>query len=468
MNWISGLTQKAANFKDALTVFPLRGVRAFPVAALLVLLLSTTAYATTAPTISPSYRVFSSAPQTVTISGTAGNSFYYTVNGTDPNLTSTLYTGPFSVSATTTVKSVAYDGTTLSAITTSIVQIDPTTSNVPTSGLLCWFKADNGAIASGGTVSTWTDVSGNNLSGTQGTTANQPTFVSSASNGLPALGFNGTTQYFGLPNGFANFTSGMSLFVMAKPTLFYNTYARFIDFGSGPGYGNSVGFQQPAVSSLSLSVHGIPDTTVTTVQSSTALNLGLYQLFEATHDGTATATLLVNGIPVAQNTAMIAIPNVTRTYNAIGEAGVLGPFYFEGQIAEILLYNQILTSAQQANVENYLINRYLGGNAVVAAPIFSLPTSTLTAPNQVAISAPVGGSTFFTTDGSTPTQSSNSYSGPLQINFTQTVKAISVINGVSSSVASVVLTLDSLKYPSPSAGDTRPLTINLQLPATAQ
>src|ERR1700692_378656 len=83
---------------------PAKAFLAIPVALLLVLMLATVAYATTAPSIVPSYRVFSSAPQTVTISGTTGNSFYYTVNGTDPNLTSTLYTGPFSVSVTTTVK----------------------------------------------------------------------------------------------------------------------------------------------------------------------------------------------------------------------------------------------------------------------------------------------------------------------------------------------------------------------------
>jgi len=344
------------------------------------------------------------------------------------------------------------------------VQIDPTTSNVPTTGLIAWFKADNGAITSGGTVSSWIDVSGTGNTATQGTSGNQPTFNSSAINGLPALGFNGSTQYLALPNGFANFTAGESLFVMAKPIAFTSTYARFIDMGSGPGYANSLPFNQPAASTLAFSVYGNPDTNVTTVSSSNGLSLGLYQLFEVTHDGTATATLYSNGIPLAQNTAMLSIPNVTRTYTGIGNFDNLGPFYFNGQISEMLLYNQSLTATQRQNVENYLMNRYMGGSAAVTTPIFSLPTSTLTAPNQVAISGPPGSSILYSQDGSTPTLA---YSGPVQINFTQTLKAVSVINGVSSSVASATYTLPS-QFPAPSSLDTRPLTINLQLPATAQ
>jgi Concanavalin A-like lectin/glucanases superfamily/Chitobiase/beta-hexosaminidase C-terminal domain len=438
---------------------------ACPVALLLVLLLATTAYATTPPNISPSYRVFSSGPQTVTITGTAGNSFFYTTDGTNPGLGSTPYSSPFPVSVTTTVKAVAYDGTTLSTITTSIVQIDPSTGSLPSSGLLCWYKADNGAIVSSGSVTAWKDVSGNGLDGTQGTSANQPTVDSTAINSLPALVFNGTTQYLALPTGFSNFTAGESLFVMAKPTTFFSTGARFIDMLTGPGFANSLPFYQPAVSTLAFSVYGNPDTNVTTVQSSTGLALGVYQLFEATHDGTATATLYNNGIPLAQNTAMFAIPNVSRTFNAIAEYGALGPYYFEGEIAEILLYNRHLSDSERGNVENYLLSRYWNASAAATPPIFSLPTSTLAAPNQIAISGPPGSSIMYSVDGTTP---SLTYSGPIQINYTQTVKALSVVNGLSSSIATVTLTLDSAKFPVPSSADTRPLTINLQLPATAQ
>jgi Concanavalin A-like lectin/glucanases superfamily/Fn3 associated len=311
-------------------------------------------------------------------------------------------------------------------------------------------------------------VSGNGLNATQTTPSYEPTFVTNAINGLPGIGFSGFNQWFVIPTGFSNFTAGLTYFVVAEPIALTDTYNRLIDLGTtGPGEANSIPLYQPAASTLAFSVYGNPDTNVTTVQSSSALALGLYQLFEVTHDGVDTGTIYVNGVPLAQNTAMGTIPNVSRTTNCIAQFGQGGPFFFNGQIAEILVYNQILTSAQRLNVENYLLNRYYGQTAA-AAPIFSLPTSTLPTPNQVAISGPPGSAIYFTVDGTTPTQSSPSYSGgPIQINYTQTVKAISVINGISSSVASATYTLPA-QYPAPSSGDTRPLTINLQLPATAQ
>jgi len=335
--------------------------------------------------------------------------------------------------------------------------------------LQCWYKADNGAIVTSGSVSSWIDVSGNGFTATQGTSGSQPTFVSSAINGLPTLAFNGTSQNLVMPTSPSNFTSGLTIFVMAKPIAFTNAYNRLVDFGTtaGPAYTNSLAFYQPvgSTSYLGFTVYGNPySTNVSTVQSSSGLAFGLYQLFETVDDGSSTATIYVNGVPLAQNTSMISVPNVTRNNNHIALDGVGISAYFNGQISEILVYSQTLTDAQRLAVENYLLNRYYGQTAV-AAPIFSLPTSTLTAPNQIAISGPPGSSVLYSVDGTAP---SLTYSGPLQINFTQTVKAAAVVNGVSSSVASVTLTLDSLKFPTPSASDTRPLTINLQLPATNQ
>jgi hypothetical protein len=420
------------------------------------------------PSISPSYAVFASGPQTVTLTDAMPAAvIHYTTNGTTPTSLSPTYSAPFAVSSTTNVQAIAIVGSGTSSVTSTTIQIDPTTTNVSRTGLNLWLKSDLGVIQNSGSVTTWTDVSGNGLSATQPASPNAPpTLVSSAINGLPAIAFNGTTQCLQLPTGFSNFTAGETLFVMAKPTVFYNTGARFLDMGTGPGYANSLPLLQPAVSSLAFSVYGNPDTNVTTVTSGTGLTLNMYQLFEATHDGVSTATIYTNGVPLAQSTAMLAIPNVSRTLNYVGCSPLLTGL-FEGQIAEILLYNQNLTTTQRQDVESYLLNRYYGQTAA-AAPIFSLPTSTLAAPNQVAISGPPGSTIYFTVNGTTPTQSSPSYSGPIQINYTQTVSAISVVNGVSSSVASATYTLNSALYPAPSSSDTRPLTINLQLPATAQ
>ena len=64
--------------------------------------------AVTAPTISGDAEFVESTE--VTISAEEGLKVYYTLDGTDPTNASTEYTAPFELTATTTVKAVAYDG----------------------------------------------------------------------------------------------------------------------------------------------------------------------------------------------------------------------------------------------------------------------------------------------------------------------------------------------------------------------
>ena len=81
--------------------------------------------ATTAtPIISPTTGSFTS-PQTVTITdSTAGSSIFYTIDGTQPNTSSTKYTNSFTVSSTTTVKAIATAPNFLqSATATSVITI---------------------------------------------------------------------------------------------------------------------------------------------------------------------------------------------------------------------------------------------------------------------------------------------------------------------------------------------------------
>ena len=59
-----------------------------------------------APTISPNGGNFGGS-QEVTLSHADGGTIYYTLNGDDPTESSTLYTAPFTINATTTVKAIA-------------------------------------------------------------------------------------------------------------------------------------------------------------------------------------------------------------------------------------------------------------------------------------------------------------------------------------------------------------------------
>lgn len=55
---------------------------------------------------------------TITLTADADNTIYYTTDGTDPTNASTLYTTPFTLNASATVKAIAYKGTTPSLVAT--------------------------------------------------------------------------------------------------------------------------------------------------------------------------------------------------------------------------------------------------------------------------------------------------------------------------------------------------------------
>jgi hypothetical protein len=100
-------------------------------------------------------------------------------------------------------------------------------------------------------------------------------------------------------------------------------------------------------------------------------------------------------------------------------------------------------------------------------PIISVPSGTLGKPTQVAIAGVTGSTVYFTVDGlTTPSTSSPVYVGPIRVNYSQTVKAISVLSAVSSTVSSATYTLNSVRWPAPDPADTSTLKINLHLPTT--
>jgi hypothetical protein len=81
-------------------------------------------------------------------------------------------------------------------------------------------------------------------------------------------------------------------------------------------------------------------------------------------------------------------------------------------------------------------------SVAIATPTISLPTGTYTGAQQVTLSDSTPGSTiYYTTNGTVPTSSSPSYSGPIAIAATSTVQAIAVLQGSQSTVASSTLTI---------------------------
>jgi hypothetical protein len=394
------------------------------------------------PVISPGSSVQTSSPVSVTITADPGVAIYYTTDGSTPTISSTLYTGPFNITTTTTVKAIAYRASVpqTSSVTTSNIQIDALTANVSRDGMMMWLKSDNSVTTSGTSVTAWADVSGSGNNATQATGTNQPTLQNNSINGLPAIVFDGTNDFMQLPQGLANFTQGASIFVVTKPTTIASG-KRFFEFATSPSHDN-IRIIESAPTGAQFDVN-LTDGTASSVLSTNAISTS-YQLIEAMHNGAGIGTFLTNGIQGAQNT-MNNIPNVTRTNNYLArDYSGTSTNYLTGEIAEIIMYNRKLSTSERASVEGYLITRY---GLPISTPTISPGTSVQgSVPQAVTITADAGVSIYYTTDGSTPTTGSTLYTGPFNISATTTVKAIAVRTtpSATSTVATAIITIDSL------------------------
>ncbi len=162
-------------------------------------------------------------------------------------------------------------------------------------------------------------------------------------------------------------------------------------------------------------------------------------------DSHLTVAVAANGTP----SSVVTTPFIsTQTMNGgkklqIGAAGTRDAF--KGDIAEIIVFNAELSTADKDRVSAYLRAKYQLEDAVKRLPAEPVAISpTLTGGTfwfrdavTVQMSAPTAGSEIrYTTDGSTPSQNSSLYNAPLKLSASGTIKAQAFAAGRDASAVS--------------------------------
>jgi Chitobiase/beta-hexosaminidase C-terminal domain/Legume lectin domain len=147
-------------------------------------------------------------------------------------------------------------------------------------------------------------------------------------------------------------------------------------------------------------------------------------------------------VAISDNTS-----NVTIYYTTNGTAPTASSTKYTGPITvsstETLEAVAIATGGTSSTVASsaYTINPA----AAVSLPTFSPVGGTYTSAQSVTISDATSGATiYYTTDGATPTTSSTKYTGPIAVSSTETLEAIAVVTGGTSSIASASYTINLL------------------------
>lgn len=226
------------------------------------------------------------------------------------------------------------------------------------SNLQIWLKADAGLTCSGGctngaTVTGWTDQSTNAYTGTVSGTI---TYNTSQINGKPALTFSSAhVSLSGTPSGGADAHTAFAVIKLASTT----TNGTIL---SGTGGGLSSFDWWLNKGSPTVNVQGLDAAQLAFIgEGSTTLGTTWDQINIAERGHSATGGFLlafrVNEATDTASTSGTAHDDVNPP-NAVGYNVPVNGEFFNGQIAEILYYNVLLTSTQITCNETYLHTRY--------------------------------------------------------------------------------------------------------------
>ncbi|MCH2224307.1 MAG: T9SS type A sorting domain-containing protein [Crocinitomicaceae bacterium] len=243
----------------------------------------------------------------------------------------------------------------------------PSPGNTP-DDLTLWLKADSGT--SGTAISLWEDASGHDNDAIQSSAATSPTKTSSI-NYNPSITFNGTSQF--LPVSGLNYTAtnsidGMGTFAVFKTSysgVNYNSNWALLDFDRSEYFNFYV--QGNGSLGFSYNASGVADITGTSI----GLNNNEQHIGGAIYDNTAIndTRLFSDGLVdfnSDEKPTGINIGTTNTRFGIIGDGSEASSFnggrnnlYYEGEIAEIILYERgDFTSSELTKIQSYLAIKY--------------------------------------------------------------------------------------------------------------
>lgn len=224
-----------------------------------------------------------------------------------------------------------------------------------TSNLRLWLQADAGVTQTGG-VSAWADQSGNGLDMAQGTAGAQPTFVAAGLNGQPFLSFDGAGDFLqtaALPTTTSLPVNEATSFIVS---LADNTGQQSNVYASIPFQGaNRFSTHIPWVGNVYFDM-GVCCGTATRIQTPfSPATVGTFYIWGYRADPATGKNIYRNDASIVNNAGTNSFVNQTAYSFSLGLGG---PNTYAGDIAEVIIYNVALNSAQRIIVDNYLSSKY--------------------------------------------------------------------------------------------------------------
>ena len=214
------------------------------------------------------------------------------------------------------------------------------------SGLKLWLKADAiTGVSNGGTVSSWSDQSGNGYDATQSITGDQALYETNVLNGKPVLRFNGTSDWYSMASGLTFALNSYTSFIVHTPQS-STAYGMIMASNNGNSDYEMLDMNYPS--------HGLLGTYMAGPG-----NVGGSYSFSA---GTSYISSFVSsstGIPYTDGVAQTSGTTATQTVGNLHLGTYTGGNYlWNGDMAEIIIFNTALSGVNRQIIEEYLSAKY--------------------------------------------------------------------------------------------------------------
>jgi hypothetical protein len=229
-----------------------------------------------------------------------------------------------------------------------------------------WLSADHGVFSNAGTVPAastanvqqWNDRSGNGRHATQTTTANRPNYHGNVINGQPVVRYTAANNDRMLSTGLAS-TSRASIWVIARHTALPSSNPGLLQgAASGNAYANPPADKNMGmwVSSSTSQVWGRgiqSDGTQRNVTMATALNSGQTYVLNTMYRAASIDQYVNHGAA-----GTVATNGTLRAWTDLAIGCQAGSESWNGDIAEVIVYNEAVNDAQRIIIANYLAAKY--------------------------------------------------------------------------------------------------------------
>ena len=386
------------------------------------------------PVASPAAGVYT-VPQTINLgSNTSGTTIHYTIDGTTPTTSSTVYAAPFSFNSSLTLKAIAAkNGYNTSAVSTFEYSIglalpDPT------------FTPSAGAYGPAQSVTISSPYSPDAIYYT--TDGSAPTTASSLYTAPIYVSSSLTIKTFAVKSGWADSQIASSSYTIngavSQPSFSVAAGAY------GPAQTIALASTTPSALIYHTTDGSVPSSSST--QYSGPLTVSSTQTIRAIatkpdfiDSSVATATYTINGsvatptfsVPEggygpAQTVAIsTTTPSATIYYTTNGTTPTTASSVYSSAITVSTSQTVRAIAVKTYFTDSSIASATYTINGAVAAPMFSIPAGAYGPTQTVVLSTTTPSATiYFTTNGSTPTTSSSVYSSAISVASSLTIKAI--------------------------------------------